>query len=160
MMKMNKIFRINDGPLQVDLAILIARISITALMLTHGLPKLVMLLSGDPVQFPAVFGLSAGLSLGLTVFAEVVASLFILAGLATRLAVIPLMIAMLVAVFYIHGGQPFVEKEIAVLYLLVYLVLFLTGSGRYSLDYLVGRKMLQPALARGKGGEPPLPAYR
>jgi len=103
-------------------------------MLVHGIPKLQMLLGGESVQFPEVFGMGATLSLSLAVFAEVICSIFILFGLGTRLAAIPLIITMLLAIFHIHIAEPFAVKELAVLYLLIYSMLLLMGSGRYSLD--------------------------
>ncbi len=63
--------------------------------------------SGNGNQFPAILGMSGELSLTLTVFAEIICSVFILFGLGTRLAVIPLIITMLVAVLYIHSSDPF-----------------------------------------------------
>ena len=127
-----------------DVALLVARISIAVLMLTHGLPKLMMLLSGAPVQFPPMFGLTAEIALGLAVFAEVFCSILILFGLGTRLAVIPLIVTMLVAALMIHGADPFAKQEPSLQYLLVYTVLLLTGAGRFSLDYVLQRR-LQPA---------------
>jgi putative oxidoreductase len=127
---------------KTGVALLIARFGIATLMLTHGIPKLIMLLSGAPVQFPAVMGMSAELSLGLAVFAEVLCSTLILAGFATRLATIPLIITMLVAVLFIHAADPFNIKESSLQYLLVYVVLFFTGSGKYSVDYILKRKRL------------------
>jgi putative oxidoreductase len=141
--KVKKIFNINSNTNPTDIALLIARIGITALVLTHGIPKLVMLLSGVPVQFPQMFGMSAELSLGLAIFAEVFCSLFLLIGFATRLAVVPLIIIMLVAVFVIHAADPFAVKEPALHYLLVYLVLLFTGSGKYSIDYLFKTKAVK-----------------
>jgi putative oxidoreductase len=121
----------------IDLALLGVRISIGVLMLVHGLPKLGMLMSGGQVQFPGIFGLSSELSLTLAVFAEVLCSVLIMVGLGTRLAVIPLIFTMLVAVILIHAADPFGMKELALLYLLVYVVLLASGSGRYSLDHLI-----------------------
>jgi putative oxidoreductase len=80
------------------------------------------------------------ISLSLTVFAEVICSLFILLGFATRLAVIPLLITMLVAVFYVHGNDPFGKQEMGLLYLLTYVMLFIMGSGKYSIDNLLYKK--------------------
>lgn len=137
---MKKIFSVNNTSNTTNTALLIARAGIAALMLTHGIPKLMMLLSGAPVQFPPVMGLSAELSLGLAVFAEVFCSVFLLAGFATRLAVLPLIITMLVAVLFIHGDDPFAMKEPALHYLLVYIVLLFAGSGKYSIDYLLQGK--------------------
>jgi putative oxidoreductase len=137
---MKKIFSVTNRTKTTGIALLIARVGIAALMLTHGIPKLMMLLSGGPVQFPPVLGMSAEMSLGLAVFAEVFCSLFLLGGFATRLAVLPLIITMLVAVVFIHALDPISVKEPALQYLLVYVVLFFAGSGRYSIDFLLQRK--------------------
>lgn len=119
-----------------DLALLTGRIAIAVLMLMHGLPKFQLLLSGATIQFPSVFGMSPELSLTLAVFAEVFCSIFILTGLGTRIAVLPLIVTMLVAVLTIHAADGFSTKEPAILYLIGYIVLLFGGSGRYSLDQL------------------------
>jgi len=110
-----------------DAALFIARIGIAILMLTHGLPKLEMLLSGGPVQFPPVMGMSPDVSLALAVFAEVGCSVLLLVGLGTRLATVPLIITMLVAVFSIHAADGMDKKEPGLHYLLVYVILLLAG---------------------------------
>ena len=137
---MKKIFTTNNNTSTTDVALLIARIGIAAMMLTHGLPKLGMLFSGGPVQFPPVLGMSAELSLALAVFAEVFCSILILVGFATRLATLPLIVTMLIAALMVHAADPFSVKEVAVQYLLAYVVLLFAGSGRYSIDYLLNRK--------------------
>lgn len=134
---MKKIFNVNNSSSATDLGLLIARVGIAALMFTHGIPKLLLFLSGAPIQFPAVMGMSAELSLGLAILAEVLCSALVLIGFATRLAVIPLIITMLVAVFFIHLPDPFAIKEPALYYLLVYVMLLFTGSGKYSVDNLI-----------------------
>lgn len=128
-------------PLYMDSGLLIARVAIALLMLVHGLPKLAMLFSGEPISFPGILGMSPELSLFLAVFSEVVCSLLILFGLGTRLAVLPLIVTMLVAAFYFHLSDPFSSKEPGLLYILVYVLLLVTGSGKYSLDRLVVEKI-------------------
>ncbi len=86
--------------------------------------------------------MSPELSLGLTVFSEVLCSVLIFIGLGTRFAAIPLLFTMLVAVLYIHGADPFIKKELGVHYSVAYLVLLITGSGRYSIDHLLSQKRL------------------
>ena len=86
-------------------------------------------------------GMSPALSLTLAVFAEVICSLLLLFGLGTRLAVIPLIVTMLIAVFFIHGADPFAKQELGLHYLLVYLLLLFAGSGRYSLDKVLTAKI-------------------
>lgn len=137
---MKKILSVNQTSPTIDTALLIARAGVFALMLTHGIPKLLMLFSGAPVQFPPILGMSGTSALALTVFAEVFCSFFLLIGFATRAAVIPLAITMLVAVFMVHAADPFSVKEPALLYLLVYIILFVAGSGKYSVDNILQRK--------------------
>lgn len=135
-------FNINHSSTKKDIVILMVRIVIAILMLTHGIPKLSLLLSGE-VQFPSLFGLSATGSLILAVFAEVGCSLLILAGLGTRLATIPLIITMVVAVLYIHATDPFSKRELALLYLLPYLALLISGSGKFSIDYFLYQRSIK-----------------
>ncbi len=124
-----------------DIALLFLRIGIGGLMLTHGIPKLMMLFGGEPITFGDPIGLGAEASLTLAVFAEFICSILIIIGLGTRLAAIPLALTMAVAFFIVHAADPFQRKELALLYLIVFLFLFLTGSGKYSLDhYILKRK--------------------
>ncbi|MDQ3278423.1 MAG: DoxX family protein [Bacteroidota bacterium] len=134
---MKKIFSVNQASNGAQIGLLFIRVAIGVLMLTHGLPKMQMLLSGDPVQFPPLFGLTPATSLGLAVFAEVFCAVLVIVGLGTRLAVIPLIVTMLVAVFMIHAADPFSQKEMATIYLVAFFGLLLTGSGKFSLDYLL-----------------------
>lgn len=157
---MKKILSINNTSTATDIALLIARIGIAALMLTHGIPKLFMLLSGAPVQFPPVMGMSAETSLALAVFAEVVGSIFILFGFATRLATAPLIITMLVAVLSIHAADPFAKQEPALHYLLVDVVLLFAGSGKYSIDYLLQRKSVANNYKSRDLADPTLAIYQ
>jgi putative oxidoreductase len=123
----------------VDLWLLLARIVVGTFMLTHGVPKLQNLMSGN-IHFSDPFGLGPTFSLALTVFAEVFCSILLILGIATRFASIPLIINMSVAVFYAHGGQPLAKKELAVFYLLFYIGFCIIGGGRYSIDALINKK--------------------
>ena len=123
-----------------NFVLFLIRITIALFMLTHGLKKIDLLLSDEPLQFADPFGIGATASLMLTVFAEVVCSALLIIGLATRLAVLPLIITMVVAVFMIHGSDGFERQELGSIYLMVYVLLLITGSGKYSLDHLICRK--------------------
>lgn len=157
---MKKLFTTDTKPLNNDLALLMGRIALAILMLSHGLPKMQLLFSGDPVLFPPVFGMSPGLSLSLAVFAEVFCSALILVGFKTRLATLPLIITMLVAVFSFHAADAFAEKEPAVLYLAGYLVLFVAGSGKYSVDQLLQPKAPAQHFSDLKPEDPTLSIYQ
>lgn len=147
---MKKVFSIQPGESR-DIILLTIRVAIAALMLVHGLPKLQLLLSGGSAGFPAILGMSSTLSLSLTVFAEVICSLFILLGLATRMAAVPLIVTMLVAVFVVHGNDPFGKQELGIHYLLIYGVLLFTGSGKYSADYYISERLDSKASIQGNG---------
>ncbi|MGN6618291.1 MAG: DoxX family protein [Ilyomonas sp.] len=137
---MKKVFNTQTSSSAIDITLLLGRVGIAALMFTHGLPKLQMLLSGETSQFPSIMGLGATLSLTLAVFSEVFCSIFILTGFATRLATIPLIITMLVAAISVHAADAFATKEKAILFLLVYILLFFMGSGKYSIDHFIHAK--------------------
>ena len=120
----------------VSIAVLLLRFGVGIMMLVHGIPKLQMLFSGD-IQFPGVMGMSPTISLVLTVFSEVLCSILLLIGLFTRIAAIPLIVTMLVAVLMIHGSDPYAMKELGLFYLLGYVVLLILGSGKYSFDAIM-----------------------
>lgn len=133
---MNSLTNITSRPNNLSIVLLVIRIGAGTLMLVHGIPKLQMLFSGD-IQFPGVLGLSPLFSLVLAVFSEVICSILILIGLKTRLASIPLIITMMVAVLLIHANDPFAKQELGLLYFLLYIPLFMLGGGKYSLDTLL-----------------------
>ncbi len=136
---MKKIFSTRLHPSVLHFSLLILRVGTGAFMLTHGYPKLQRLLSGE-FQFADPFGLGPGISLGLTVFAEFFCSILLILGLGTRLATIPLIVTMSVAAFIAHGADPFARKEMALLYLLSFVVLLFSGPGKISADQLLGKR--------------------
>ncbi len=123
----------------LDWALLALRIFVGLGMLTHGFPKLMMLLTGK-IEFINFFGIGQKTSLILAVFAEIFCSLFVLMGLFTRFTVVPLIITMLVAVFIVHANQSFSKQEMALLYLFHYLIIFVAGPGNFSIDRMITRK--------------------
>ncbi len=117
-----------------DVGLLLLRLGLGAGMaLGHGMRKLENF--GElSERFADPFGMGSAASLALAVFAEVGCSALLIFGLMTRLASVPLMITMLVAVFMVHGDDPWARKELAAAYLLGYVVILLTGAGKFSLD--------------------------
>lgn len=110
------------------------RIGVSLMMLTHGWPKLMKLTSGEQIEFGDPIGIGPAASLILTVFAEVICSLLIIIGFKTRLATIPLIITMLVAVFVVHLNESIHDKEAGILYLLIYGTIYFFGPGKYAID--------------------------
>lgn len=116
-----------------NLSILILRMGAGLLIFTHGWPKLMKVFNGD-FAFADPIGIGAGLSLVLAAFAEGICGFLVTLGLGTRFASIVLSINMFVVVFFAHADDPFSTKEKGILFLLLFLVISLTGGGKYSLD--------------------------
>lgn len=132
---MKKIYSTNLQLPAIDAGLLILRIGVAVLMLTHGTPKLLTLFGSEEIRFADPFGVGEATTLMLAVFAEFLCSILVILGLGTRLAVIPLMATMLSAIFVVHATDAFQVKELPVFYFLVYTVLLITGAGKFSLDY-------------------------
>ena len=125
---------LNSEPVNEDLGYLFLRVGAGGSMFwLHGLPK-VMYFTDRMDTFSDPFGISPVISLVLIIVAEFLCSALLVLGLWTRLATIPLIIGMAVIVFMVHGDDPFKEKELAVIFLIIFITLFFTGSGRYSVD--------------------------
>lgn len=124
-------------PNSASLALLLLRLAVGTFMLTHGAGKMATLFSGDPIRFADPIGIGATASLALIVFAEVFCSILLILGLVTRFSAIPPLVGMLVAAFIVHGQDPFGNRELALFYSVIYLVLILTGAGKFSIDYLL-----------------------
>ena len=123
----------------VSFVILFVRIFFGALFFMHGLDKM-MNFSQLSQTFPSVLGLGSYMTLMLSIFCEFACSIFLIVGMLTRIVLIPMIASMAVAFFDIHDGfMP--EGELSLIYLIVFIVLFITGPGRYSADYLIDRKV-------------------
>lgn len=120
-------------PKQINVGLLLMRLTFGGLMLVHGMQKLL----GFGVMaevFPDPLGMGSQLSLISAIGAEVGCSLLLILGLGTRLAVLPLAFTMIIALFVVHGSDPWKVKELAAIYLAGYAILFVTGPGNLSLD--------------------------
>lgn len=122
----------------VSLLLLAVRIFFGVLFFTHGLEKM-MNFSVLSDTFPSVLGLGSYTTLMVSIFCEFCCSMFLIAGLLHRVVLIPMIIAMGVAFFDVHDAM-MPEGELALIYLVIFIILFFTGPGRYSLDYLIDTK--------------------
>jgi putative oxidoreductase len=122
----------------ISLLILAVRVFFGVMFFTHGLQKM-MNFSVLSDSFPSVLGLGSYTTLMVSIFCEFCCSLFLIAGLLHRLVLIPMIVTMAVAFFDIHDAM-MPEGELALIYLIVFIILFFTGPGRYSFDYLIDTK--------------------
>jgi len=111
----------------------IFRISISIMLLVHGVQKLDILLSSG-LQFSDPIGLGPTFTLILVLIAEIICPILIIIGYKARLATIPPIILMLVAIFIVKAGTSFEVREVSLLYLLSFITIGLIGPGRISID--------------------------
>lgn len=121
----------------VQFSLLLLRVGLGVLMLTHGWQKL-MHFSDMAPHFFGPFHMNGYVSLGLTVFAEVFCAFMLIIGLFTRGFVIPLIIEMCIVVLIVHKGD-FGHQELGLHFLLGFLVVLILGPGKVSVDGLISR---------------------
>lgn len=134
------LFPSEKGSNRSAILLLVARAVFAALLATHGWQKL-MSFEEMSATFADPLGVGSELSLTLAIFGELVCSLAVILGLLTRLALLPMIFAMGVAFFVVHGGSIASGGELAFAYLVIFILLLVVGAGRYSLDYLIGRRI-------------------
>ena len=124
----------------LSLLLLFSRLIFGAMFLTHGLQKLANFkaLSGS---FPSIMGMGSTFSLSLAIFAEVFCTLGFITGFLYRLSMIPMIFTMIVAVFVVHANDPFSAKEMALLYLCIFIVMYILGPGSIAADYFFVKKV-------------------
>lgn len=120
-----------------NVGLLVLRVSTGLLLaLGHGWDKLTNF-SEMSTQFIDPFGFGMAASLVLTVFAEFFCSIAVALGVLARLATLPLIIMFLTIVLIIHADDPWEKKEFALLYLIPFVTILLTGPGKYSFDNII-----------------------
>lgn len=119
-------------------AMLLLRIVMGGLLLKHGYDKMVHFeeTSAHMMNF---LGIGTKATTALVIFAEFFCSLLVIIGLFTRLACIPIIITMCVALFMAHNGDFFGQGQAATLYLIGFVVLLLVGAGKVSVDSMIGK---------------------
>lgn len=127
-----------------SLFLLLARIVFGILFLTHGVQKL-MAFGHLSTTFPDPLGIGSQTSLILAIFAEFICSAAFILGLFYRLALIPMIFTMGMAVFKIHAADPFAVKELALVYLLIFIIMYITGPGKYAVDHFISERKVAVA---------------
>ena len=114
----------------LDLGLLFLRLAGSFMLFyVHGLPKLLhyaheLTVIEDP------FGLGPTVSLWAAIFAEALCPLLIAAGLFTRLACLPIIGVLLVAMLAVHPGWSIAEGQFGWLLLVIFTAIALCGPGR------------------------------
>lgn len=127
-------------PTSPQCAILMLRIALgVQMLLGHGWGKL-MSFSDKAATFPDPLGVGHTTSMALAVFGEVVCMGLLIVGAFTRLSALCGAVTMAVAFFLVHGGKLSGANngEMAFLYLVGFVAIFLTGPGCLSVDAKLG----------------------
>lgn len=124
----------------VPLGLLFLRVSAALLLLQiHGLPKLLNW-SAELQRIEDPFGLGATLTLALAVFAEVVCPLLLILGVFARLACLPVLAVLGVALVVVHPEWTLEEAQFAWLFTVLFAGLAMTGPGAWTLRRLRSRE--------------------
>ena len=117
-----------------DVGLLFLRVSGGLFLLcVHGMPKLLdytaqLQLIEDP------FHLGSHLTLILAIFAEVLCPLLVVAGVLARLACLPILFVLLVALLLVHPQWTVAEGQFGWLLLILFATVFIAGPGRLALN--------------------------
>ncbi|AZF21147.1 DoxX family protein [Pseudomonas sp. R3-52-08] len=112
-----------------DIGLLFLRVSGALFLLwVHGLPKLLnysdqLKLIEDP------FHLGAPLTLLLAIFAEVLCPLLIIAGVWTRLACLPILAVLVIALLVVHPEWTLFEGQFGWLLMIIFTSILIAGPG-------------------------------
>lgn len=138
-----KFLHLNFLPRSADAALLLLRVWFgLSLLGLHGWGK-VANFSSTSTRFADPFGVGPTASLVLAIFGEVLCAALLVAGVFTRAAALGAGATMLTAFWFAHGlklSGPG-NGELAFMYLGAFLVLFVAGPGRFSVDARMGAKV-------------------
>ena len=119
-----------------SVGLLTLRLAFGCFMVVHGWEKFSNF-STMAETFPDPLGMGNQLSLIFAIGAELGCSILLILGLGTRLVSLPLAFTMFVALFLVHGEDPWKKQELAACYLAVYVSILFLGPGKFSLDHLL-----------------------
>jgi putative oxidoreductase len=135
---MKKLLNINYNPAAFNFALLVMRVCGGILLAAHGYDKLVHFQQYS-AQFMNFMGIGAKASLSLAIFSEFFCSMFVILGLFTRVAVIPILISLSVVIFKAHNADFFGKADPGSLYFLIFFTILLVGPGKISIDGAVSK---------------------
>ena len=115
-----------------SLLLLCLRIFFGLMLTMHGLEKLYNY-TELCYTFPDPTGIGSEITLLFVIFAEMMCSVAFIFGALYRLSMIPMLGVMAVAFIHIHEAS-IVQGELAFIYLIVFIIMYITGPGQYSID--------------------------
>lgn len=130
------LFPSNPTGNRASLLILSFRILFGLLLMSHGIQKWAQFDSLYAI-FPDPIGIGSAATLILAIFAEILCSVFFIFGLLYRLVMLPLIVTLGIAFFIVHNGSIAMGGELAFIYFTVFIILYITGPGKFSFDHYI-----------------------
>ena len=121
-------------------SVLLARVTLGALLIHHGAAKVFGGVSGLAGHLERIGWPLATLQAYLASYTEFLGGIFLVVGLFTRFSALFNVGLFTIIVFVFHGSDPFSDKEPGLMYLVFSLIVLLTGPGRISVDHYQFRK--------------------
>lgn len=111
-----------------------------AMIRTHGIKKITDI-EGEIAHIPDPLGLGGEFTAFMAIFTNLVLTVFVILGFATRLSALGILSVTLSGLFLVHWGDPWPVKDMPLMYSLAYLLILAMGPGKYSLDHFISSKM-------------------
>ena len=133
---MKKLFSTYCSETAFNIGTFFLRVASGVLMIPSGYGKL-MDFSNMEKNMINFLGLGQTVSLYLLIFAELFCAFLLILGLFTRLASIPLIIAMTVALSVGHEWRAFADGHAPALFIVAFTTILILGPGKYSVDGMI-----------------------
>jgi putative oxidoreductase len=104
------------------------------LLYVHGLPKLLQY-SSQVQNIEDPFHMGKGITLSLAIFAEVLCPLMVAVGYFARLACLPILFLLLVAMLCVHSDWGIAQGQVGWLLFTIFASIFVAGPGKYSFQW-------------------------
>lgn len=125
----------------IHIALFVFRIALSLeLIIAHGLKKLGVGVA-EAEQVPNPLNLPEAFNSLFADAANLVFPVFVIFGLFTRIAVLPILAVTLTGYFILHWNDALLIKDTPFMYSLCYLFLFFVGPGKYSIDNYLRKKL-------------------
>lgn len=121
----------SSRPATLDVGLLFLRVAgAPMIFMVHGMPK-VLDYANELARIEDPFGLGPHISLWTAIFAEVVCPLFIALGWFARLACLPIVVVLAIAMFVVHADWSLEQGQFGWLLMIIFITIALCGPGRW-----------------------------
>lgn len=120
-----------------DLGLLFLRVGASlVVMIVHGFPK-VRHYASEAMAIEDPFHLGKKLTIGFAIFAELICPFFVIAGFATRLAALPVIVVTAIALVRVHPEWTAQQAQFAWMLIVLFGTIAIAGAGQYTLVALL-----------------------